>query len=97
MASLESARVRLAAKLTTPIRKSAAKLSEYAKSLNPWESAEWWTEASNTTKPLPKPTRYPDVNKLWQDTWAKIMAGETAVRPALEDAARQIDALLASG
>jgi multiple sugar transport system substrate-binding protein len=97
MTNLESQRLRLAAKLTTPVRKSAAKLPEYAKSLDPWEVAEWWTEASTTTRPLPKPPRYPDVNKLWQDTWARILAGDVAVRPALEDAARQIDALLAGG
>ncbi len=95
MTNLESQRLRLAAKLTTPVRKSAAKLPEYAKSLDPWEVAEWWTEASTTTRPLPKPARYQDINKLWQDTWARILAGDVAVRLALEDATRQIDALLA--
>jgi ABC-type glycerol-3-phosphate transport system substrate-binding protein len=97
MTNLESQRLRLIAKLTVPTRKAAAKLPEYAKSLDPWESAEWWTEASNTTRALPKPPRYPDVNKVWQDTWTKILAGEIAVRPALEDAVRQIDSLLAAG
>jgi multiple sugar transport system substrate-binding protein len=97
MTGPESQRLRLAAKLTTPVRKSAARLPEYARSLDPWEVAEWWTEASTTTRPLPKPPRYPDINKIWQDAWAKILAGDVAVRPALEEAARQIDPLLAGG
>ena len=97
MTDLESQRLRLAAKLTVPTRKAAAKLPEYARSLDPWESAEWWTEASTTTHPLPKPPRYPDVNKVWQDTWAKILVSDAAVRPALEEATRQIEPLLAGG
>ena len=97
MSNLETQKIRLAANLTTPVRKSAAKTTEFTTALFEWESAAFWQDAADTTRGLPKPARYTDINKAWRDTFDKIVAGQQAVRPAMEDLARQVDGLLASG
>jgi ABC-type glycerol-3-phosphate transport system substrate-binding protein len=94
MASLETQKVRLETKVTVPVRKSAAKLPEFNRSLEAWEVGEWWLEAASTTRSLPKPARYAEIDKLWVDSFTKTIGGQVPVRSALEDAARQIDALL---
>ena len=97
MSNLETQKIRLAANLTTPVRKSAGKVAEFARALYDWESAAYWQNAADTTRSLPKPPRYGDINTAWRAAWDKIVKGEMAVRPALEDLVRQADALLASG
>ena len=94
MAGLETQKVRLETKVTVPVRKSAAKLPEFSRSLESWEVGEWWLEAASTTRSLPKPARYAEIDKLWVDSFTKVIGGQVPVRSALEDAARQIDALL---
>jgi ABC-type glycerol-3-phosphate transport system substrate-binding protein len=94
MASLEAQKVRLITKVTAPVRKSAAKLPEFAQSLDKWEVGEWWLEAASTTRSLPKPSRYADIDKLWVDAFTKMVGGQAPVRSTIEDVTRQIDALL---
>jgi len=95
MSGLETQKLRLAANLTTPVRKSAAKTSEFTGSLLAWESAAFWQDASDTTRGLAKPARYTDINTAWRATFDKVLGGGQAVRPAMEDLVRQVDALLA--
>ncbi|CAA9240742.1 MAG: hypothetical protein AVDCRST_MAG77-1663 [uncultured Chloroflexi bacterium] len=97
MSNLETQKIRLAANLTTPVRKSAAKTTEFTKSLYDWESAAFWQDAADTTRNLPKPSRYTDINTAWRASFDKVLKGEQAVRPAMEDLVRQVDALLAAG
>ena len=97
MSNLDTQKIRLAANLTTPVRKSAAKTTEFTKSLYDWESAAFWQDAADTTRNLPKPARYTDINTAWRASLDKILKGEQAVRPAMEDLVRQVDALLAAG
>ncbi len=94
MSGLETQKIRLDAKLTTPVRKSAAKAPEFARSLFPWEVGDFWQQAADTTRSLPKPAKYNDIATAWSDMWKRISAGEIAVRPAMEEVTRQIDALL---
>ena len=94
MSSLDTQKMRLAAKLTAPVRKSAAKTQEFNQSLFPWEVAQYWQQAADTTRALPKPTKYNDIATAWSDMWKRIVAGDIAVRAAMEDVTRQIDALL---
>ena len=56
-----------------------------------WESTAFWQAAADTTRGLPKPSRYTDINNAWRATFDKILKGEQAVRPAMEDLARQVD------
>jgi multiple sugar transport system substrate-binding protein len=97
MSNLETQKIRLAANLTTPVRKSAAKTTEFTKALYDWESAAFWQDAADTVRGLPKPAKYTDINTAWRATFDKILRGEQAVRQAMEDLARQVDALLAGG
>jgi multiple sugar transport system substrate-binding protein len=97
MSSLETQKIRLDAKLTTPVRKSAAKTPEFTRSLFDWEVGEYWSDAANTVRPLAKPTRYTDVGNAWSDMWKRISAGEIAVRAGMEEVTRQIDGILAQG
>jgi ABC-type glycerol-3-phosphate transport system substrate-binding protein len=97
MSNLETQKLRLEAKLTTPVRKSAAKTPEFGRSLQDWEVGEWWQDAANSTRPLAKPTRYTDIHNAWREMWDRLSKGEIAVRPGMEEVTRQIDALLTSG
>ncbi len=94
MSNLETQKVRFEAKVTVPVRKAAAKLPEFARSLEPWEVGEWWTEAAATTRNLPKPPRYGEIDAVWQAAWKNILAGQQPLRTGIEDATRQINALL---
>jgi ABC-type glycerol-3-phosphate transport system substrate-binding protein len=95
MAGLDTQKVRLETKVTVPVRKAAAKLPEFTTSLESWEVGEWWSEATSTTRSLPKPARYADIDKLWVDAFTKVVGGQAPVRSTVEDVTRQIDALLA--
>jgi multiple sugar transport system substrate-binding protein len=94
MAGLETQKVRLEAKVTVPVRKAAAKLPEFARSLESWEVGDYWIEAVAATRNLPKPARYADIDRAWLDTWNKITSGQAPVRGSLDDVTRQIDAML---
>jgi ABC-type glycerol-3-phosphate transport system substrate-binding protein len=94
MSGIDTQKIRLDAKLTVPVRKSAAKLPEFQRSLFSWEVGDFWQVSADTSRPLPKPTKYDDIATAWSDMWKKISGGEIAVRAGMEEVTRQIDALL---
>ncbi|HEX2515085.1 MAG TPA: extracellular solute-binding protein, partial [Chloroflexota bacterium] len=94
MAGLETQKVRFGAKVTVPVRKAAAKLPEFAGSLEPWEAGDDWIEAAAATRNLPKPARYAEIDRTWLETWTAITSGQAPVRSALDDVTRQINAML---
>lgn len=97
MSNVETQKVRFEAKVTVPVRKAAAKVPEFARSLEPWEVGDWWTEAAATTRHVPKPPRYADIDSLWIENWNKIIGGQLPLRTGIDDAVRQINALLVTG
>jgi multiple sugar transport system substrate-binding protein len=94
MAGLETQKARFDAKVTVPVRKAAAKLPEFARSLDSWEVGDYWIEAASVARNLPKPARYADIDKAWVDVWNKITTGQAPVRSSLDDVTRQINAML---
>ena len=94
MAGLETQKVRFGARVTVPVRKAAAKLSEFAGSLESWEVGDDWIEAAAATRNLPKPARYAEIDRAWLETWNAITSGQAPVRSSLDDVTRQINAML---
>ena len=80
---------------TLPVKPGHQQLPEFAKSMQPYESKEVWLESSATARALPQPANYTDIAALWTKTWNDILAEKGPIKGLLDDAVRQINALLA--
>ncbi len=83
--------------LTTPWRKSTLGGSDYAKHLQPWESAAYYTEALKALRPTVYPLKFDDIRKLYAAAYDKIRAGQETAPQAMTAIKGQINDLLRQG
>ena len=84
----------LAAKNTSPNRKSAYKSDLWLKSMLPWEVPEFYDKIASNARGLFLPPGFSEIDKRAQQAYQKTALKQATAKQAMDDAKAQIDPLL---
>jgi ABC-type glycerol-3-phosphate transport system substrate-binding protein len=90
-------KIMLELNLTTPWRKSTLGSNDYAKYLQPWESAAYYSEALKALRPTIYPLAFNDIKNLYAAAYDKVRAGQETATQAMTALKGQINDLLKQG
>ena len=91
---LEAEKLMLQWRITVPWHKSTLTAPATANMMLPWESAAYYTESVNKTRPTAYPPSFVDINRLYGTAFAAVRDGQKSAQLAVTEIRQQVNDLL---